>query len=148
MYQKKFMDIAYKESMKAFKENEVPIGAVIVKDGTVISRAHNQKEKKQCSLAHAELLAIRKASKKLNNWRLTNCEIYVTLEPCPMCASAIHQARISKIYYCVARDKNDNSTIIQNILADNNANHPVEIEVVEYDENLKNHLQDFFKKKR
>ena len=78
---------------------DIPIGAVIVKDGEIIARAVNEREKEQNAVNHAEIVAIQKANKKLNNWRLNDCEMYVTLEPCPMCASAILQARISKVYF-------------------------------------------------
>lgn len=78
---------------------DIPIGAVIVKDGKIIAKAVNQREKKQNAVNHAEIIAIQKANKKLKNWRLNDCEMYVTLEPCPMCASAILQARISKLYF-------------------------------------------------
>ena len=78
---------------------DIPIGAVIVKDGKIIAKAVNQREKRQNAVNHAEIIAIQKANKKLKNWRLNDCEMYVTLEPCPMCASAILQARISKLYF-------------------------------------------------
>ena len=94
----KYMKLALKEAYKAFDKDEVPIGALIVLDGKVIARAHNLREKKQISTAHAEILAIEKACKKLGTWRLENCELYVTLEPCPMCAGAIIQSRIIPIY--------------------------------------------------
>lgn len=97
-YKQEFMDLAYKESIKAFNENEVPVGAVIVKDGEVISYAHNLKNKNNNPTHHAEMLAIEMACDRLNNWRLNNCEIYITLEPCCMCASAIAQSRISTVY--------------------------------------------------
>ncbi len=90
-----------KEAIKIAKTSgiDIPIGAIIVKDGEVIAKAVNQREKKQNTIYHAEMLAIKKACRKLKNWRLNDCEMYVTLEPCPMCASAILQARISKIYF-------------------------------------------------
>ena len=78
---------------------DIPIGAVIVKDGKIIARAVNEREKEQNAVNHAEIIAIQRANKELNNWRLNGCEMYVTLEPCPMCASAILQARISKLYF-------------------------------------------------
>jgi len=93
------MNEALKEAKKAYKENEVPVGAIIVKDGKIIARAHNLKEKKQSVIAHAEILAIQKASKKLNNWRLEKCQMYVTLRPCKMCMQVIDESRIEKIYY-------------------------------------------------
>ena len=94
----KFMKEALKEAKKAYDKLEIPVGAVIVRDNKIIARAHNLKELKQDTTKHAEILAIKKASKKLNNWRLTDCEIYVTLEPCPMCAGAIINSRIKKVY--------------------------------------------------
>ncbi len=92
-----FMNEALKEAKKALDIGEVPIGAVIVKDKKIISRAYNEKEKKQDITQHAELTAIRRASKKINNWRLNNCTMYVTLKPCNMCTGAITQARIKRV---------------------------------------------------
>lgn len=93
-----YMNIAIEEAEKAYSKEEVPVGVVIVKNGEIISRQHNLKEEKKLTIAHAEILAIEEASKKLNNWRLSGCHMYVTLEPCPMCASAIAQSRISKLF--------------------------------------------------
>ena len=93
-----YMKLAIEEAKKAFNKGEVPVGVVIVKNGEVIACQHNLKEEKMLTIAHAEILAIEEASKKLNNWRLSGCEMYVTLEPCPMCAAAIAQSRISKLY--------------------------------------------------
>ena len=93
-----YMNIAIEEAEKAYSKEEVPVGVVIAKDGEIISRQHNFKEEKKLTIAHAEILAIEEASKKLNNWRLSGCHMYVTLEPCPMCASAIAQSRISKLF--------------------------------------------------
>lgn len=92
------MKEALKEAQKAYDKLEIPVGAVIVKNGKIISRAHNLKETKQTATAHAEILAIQKANKKLNNWRLVDCDIYVTLEPCDMCMGAILSSRIKNIY--------------------------------------------------
>ncbi len=94
-----FMLEAIKEAHKAYKKNEVPIGCVIVYNNKIIARAHNLKEKLNKTTAHAEILAISKANKKLKSWRLENCDLYVTLEPCPMCAGAIIQARIKNLYF-------------------------------------------------
>ena len=118
----KFMIEAIKEANKSLEINEVPVGAVIVKNGKIISRGHNIKEKKQSSLAHAEIIAIEKATRKVKNWRLIDCDIYVTLEPCPMCASAIKQSRIKKIYYGTGSTDNNNHKIFQDICnsSDNN----------------------------
>ncbi len=96
--EEKFMKEALKEAEKAYKQEEVPVGAIIVKDGQIISRAHNLREKKQKATAHAEILAIDKASKKLNSWRLIDCDMYVTLEPCTMCMGAIISSRIKNLY--------------------------------------------------
>ena len=93
-----YMDIALEEANKAYLKGEVPVGAVIVKDNKVIAKAHNLKETNKSVLAHAEVLAIEEACKVLGDWRLNGAEMYVTLEPCSMCASAIGQARISKLY--------------------------------------------------
>ena len=95
----KYMKLALKEARKAFEKEEVPIGAIIVKDGKILSRAHNLRETKKQACAHAEVLAIQKACKKLKSWRLDNAEIYVTIEPCAMCAGAIMNARIKKVYF-------------------------------------------------
>ena len=92
------MEIALEEAKKAYSKGEVPIGAVIVKDNKIIARAHNLKETLKSAIAHAEILAIEEASKKIGDWRLNGAEMYVTLEPCSMCASAIAQARISRLH--------------------------------------------------
>ncbi|ABK61546.1 MULTISPECIES: nucleoside deaminase [Clostridium] len=95
---KKFMEIALDEAKIAALKDEVPVGAVIVKNGEVIASAHNLRETLNDPTAHAEILAIKKASSILKNWRLNECEMYVTLEPCPMCSGAILQSRIRKLY--------------------------------------------------
>ena len=96
--EEKFMKEALKEAKKAYEKLEIPVGAVIVKNNKIIARAHNLKETKKMATAHAEILAIEKANKKLQNWRLLDCEMYVTLEPCQMCLGAIEASRIKKIY--------------------------------------------------
>lgn len=95
----KFMLRAMELAKEAAKEGEIPVGAVIVKDGAVIAEGRNRREEKQNALSHAECEAINIACRKLNSWRLTGCDIYVTLEPCPMCAGAIINARIDNVYY-------------------------------------------------
>lgn len=95
----KFMEIALKEAKKAFDIGETPIGAVIVRDGKVVAKAYNKREIKKNALMHAEISAIDKACKKLGGWRLLGCDIYVTLEPCPMCMGAIAQSRIENVYF-------------------------------------------------
>ena len=93
------MEAAYKQAMKAFEIDEVPVGAVIVKNGKIIARAYNKKEKDNNPLGHAEIIAINKACKKLKSWRLLDCDLYVTLEPCPMCAGAIINSRIKRVIF-------------------------------------------------
>ena len=94
----KYMDLAFMEAKKAYDNNEVPIGVVIVKDNSVLSLSYNKVETNNCAIYHAEIQAIIDASKKVNNWRLDGCDMYTTLDPCPMCAGAIKQARISNVY--------------------------------------------------
>ncbi len=97
-YEEFFMREALKEALNSYKINEVPIGCVIVKDGKIIARAHNNREKNKDPLGHAELLAIRKAAEHLGGWRLVGCDMYVTLEPCIMCSGAIMDSRIERLY--------------------------------------------------
>ena len=97
--EEKYIKLALKEAQKALFKDEVPIGCVIVKDDKVIARGYNLRESKKDVTKHAEIVAIEKACKKLNSWRLVDCEIYVTLEPCPMCAGAIYQARIKRLIF-------------------------------------------------
>jgi tRNA(adenine34) deaminase len=94
-----FMEQALEEAQKAYDMGEVPIGAVIVKDGIIIARGHNLRETYKDPTLHAEMVAIREAAEKLGGWRLSGCELYVTLEPCPMCAGAIIQSRIERVIY-------------------------------------------------
>lgn len=101
----KYMREALKEAKKAFKKNEVPVGAVIVKDSKIIARGHNLRETKQDALSHAEIICIHRACKKLANWRLEGCTMYVTLYPCEMCIGAIKQSRINMVYYGAKDDK-------------------------------------------
>ena len=144
-----YMDLAFEYANKALLKGEVPVGAVIVKDNKVIACAYNEKESKNDVLAHAELLAIKEAEKKLNNWRLEDCEIYVTLEPCPMCASAIKQARISKVYAAVSNSDKENSKLVENIFSRADSTNPkVEYHSDLYVEKSRNLLDSFFKKQR
>lgn len=111
-----YMEMALKEAKKAYKKDEIPVGAVIVKNGKVISKAYNKKNKSNRVKDHAEMIAIDKANRKLKNWRLEDCEIYITLEPCPMCASAIEQSRIGKIITGAVNKNVETSTISNKIL--------------------------------
>ena len=140
----KFMKEALKEAKKAYEKEEIPVGAVIVRDGKIIAKAHNLKESKQSSISHAEILAIRKANKKLKAWRLENCEMYITLEPCMMCMGAIINARIKKIYIGTLDPKTGACESVINI--DNyKFNHIVEIETGILKEECEYILKDFFK---
>lgn len=117
-----FMEVALQEAKKAFNKNEVPVGAVIVCDGKIVAKAHNLKEELNTATAHAEILAINTASSKLNNWRLEDCVLYVTLEPCAMCASAIVQSRINKVVIG-ALDNKEGAVITSKHIFENNHNH-------------------------
>lgn len=143
----KYMSIALKEAKKAYELKEIPVGAVIVKDNKVIAKAHNMKENKNSVISHAEILAINKASKKLNNWRLNGCTIYVTLFPCPMCASAINQSRIDNIVYGTI-PKYANKKLVNTILKDNNYGNITSIKGNILEEQSLELLQKFFQKKR
>ena len=138
------MKEALKEAKKAYNKEEVPVGVVIVKNGKIISRAHNIKEIKQDTTCHAEILAIQKASKKLKNWRLEDCEMYVTLEPCSMCAGAIIQSRIKKIYIGTPDEKTGACGSVLNLLEDYKFNHIVQVEKYILKEECENILNKFF----
>lgn len=144
----KFMKEALKEAQKAYEKLEVPVGAVIVKDGKIIARAHNQKETKKDTTKHAEILAIQKASKKLESWRLIDCEMYITLEPCSMCAGAIINSRIKKIYIGTLDEKTGAAGSVFNLFEDYTFNHKVEIEKRILQKDCEQILKDFFKELR
>jgi len=144
----KYMKEAIKEAKKAYEKDEVPVGAVIVKDGKIIARAHNIKETKKDTTKHAEIIAIQKASKKLNTWRLAGCTIYVTLEPCTMCAGAMIQARIDKVVIGTLDDKTGACGSVLNLLQDYTFNHTIEIETGIEKEKCEDVLKSFFKKLR
>ena len=143
-----FMKEALKEAQKAYKELEIPVGCVIVKDGVIIARSHNQKEKKHDTTKHAEITAIQRASKKLKAWRLENCDMYVTLEPCSMCAGALIQARIHKVYIGTMDEKTGSCGSVLNLLEDYKFNHHVECETGVLEDECKAILKDFFAKLR
>ena len=146
--QEYFMKQALKEAEKAYKKLEVPVGAVIVKDGKIIARGYNQKETKKDTKKHAEIIAIQKASKKLGSWRLIDCEMYVTLEPCSMCAGAIINSRIKKIYIGTKDEKTGAVGSVLNLLEDYKFNHKVEIESGIMQKECEKILKDFFKELR
>ena len=144
----KFMKEALKEAKKAYNKLEIPVGAVIVKDGKIIARAHNLKETKTDTTKHAEMLAIQKASKKLEAWRLLDCEMYVTLEPCSMCAGAIINSRIKKVYIGASDEKTGAVGSVLNLFEDYTFNHKVEYEKGIMQEECQKILKDFFKELR
>lgn len=143
----KFIQLAIKEARKAKSKDEVPVGAVIVKDGKVVSRGHNLRESKQNSLAHAEIIAIDKACKKLGNFRLEGCDMYVTLEPCLMCAGAIVQSRIRKVYFGAYDKKYGVVSSVSNVF-DIKSNHNVEFEAEVCKDECEMLLKEFFKELR
>ena len=131
----------------AYSKGEVPVGAVIEKNGKIIAKAYNKREKNQIATHHAEILAIQKACKKLKSWRLDECNMYVTLEPCPMCAGAIINARINHLYYATA-DKSSGGISKFNIL-ESTLNHTTSAsQITEFEEENKNLIKKFFKDKR
>ena len=140
-----FMKEALKEAKKAYVLKEVPVGCVIVKDGEVIARAHNLVESLQNPLKHAELIAIEEASKKIGSWRLLDCEIYVTLEPCAMCASAMVYSRIKKVYFGAYDMKRGFVGSVDNILQWPELNHTVDFEGGILLEESLSLIQNFFK---
>ena len=148
MDKEQFMQEALKEAKKADDKLEVPVGCIIVKEGKIIARAHNLKESKQDTTKHAEIIAIQKASKKLKSWRLIDCEMYVTLEPCSMCAGAIIQARIKKVYIGAMDEKTGACGSVLNLLKDYTFNHNVEIETKIEEEKCEKIIKNFFKKLR
>ena len=141
------MNLALKEAEKALKVEEVPVGVVIVYDGLISAKAHNKKVKNKSVLDHAEIIALIKATKKLNDWRLDGCDMYVTLEPCPMCASAIQQSRIKKVYIGTKSNFKTNGEIMANIFDNNEFYHHVDYEYVN-DYRCEKILKDFFKSVR
>ena len=132
-----YMKLALKQAKKALKHNEVPVGAIIVKNNKIISQAYNKREKTHDVTKHAEIIAISKACKKLKNWRLDGCTIYITMEPCMMCCGAIEQSRISKIVYGAT---NENFGNIKNIHVKNISQ--------ECENECKKLVTEFFKNKR
>lgn len=121
------MALAIEEARKAARAGEVPIGAVVVCEGAVVSRAHNTRETDRDPTAHAELVAIREASRRLGRWRLSDCTVYATLEPCPMCAGAMHQARIERLVYGTTDPKAGAVGTLYDLSCDERLNHRYEV---------------------
>ena len=144
----KFMMEAIKEAKKAEQMDEVPIGCVIVKDDKIIARGHNLRESKQQSIAHAEIIAIQKACKKLGTWRLEDCTLYVTLEPCPMCSGAILQSRVKTVVYGAKDPKGGCIESCMKMYEVQGFNHYPEVFGTVLEEDCAQLLKDFFKRKR
>lgn len=142
------MSSALREAEEAYKTNEVPVGAVIIKNGTIIARAHNQMETLQDPTAHAEIIAIGAAANHLGNWRLNGCTLYVTLEPCPMCAGAIVLSRLDMLVFGSFDSKMGACSTIYNLVQDERLNHRVEVISGIMEEDSKLLLREFFAKKR
>lgn len=143
-----FMSAALKEAKKAFLKGEVPVGAVVVRGGEIIAKAHNEREKKNVATCHAELSAIEKACKKLGSWRLDDCELYVTLEPCIMCAGAIINARIKKVYFGAKEPKGGACESRFNLLSSGVLNWQTDYEGGVMEEECSIIITDFFKARR
>ena len=141
----KFMKEAIKQAKKAYDKEEIPVGAVIVKDRKIIARGYNKKEEKKDTTQHAEIIAIQKASRKIGAWRLQDCEMYVTLEPCAMCTGALIQARLKRVYIGTMDPKTGACGSVLNLLEDYKFNHKVEVETNIMQKECEKILKDFFK---
>ena len=140
-----FMREALKEAQKAYDQEQVPIGAVVVLNGEIIGRGHNLREKEQDATLHAEIKAIRQANQHLGSWRLEDCELFVNLEPCPMCSGAMILARMKKVVFGAFDPKAGTAGTFMNLLQDSRFNHQVEVEQGILEDECKEILQQFFK---
>ena len=143
-----FMEAAFREAAWAADEGDVPIGAVIVHEGKIIAKAHNQREKLTDPTAHAEMIALTQAATAVESWRLHGCTIYVTLEPCPMCAGALVLSRIDRLVYGCDDPKTGAVKSLYNIVNDDRLNHSVEVTAGVLEEKCRQQLQAFFAKRR
>ncbi|SPF32964.1 tRNA-specific adenosine deaminase [Candidatus Desulfosporosinus infrequens] len=148
MLHQDWMHLALRQAQMAFEQGEVPIGAVIVHNGQVIASAHNEREQKNDPTAHAEVLAIQRAAKALGSWRLTDATLYVTLEPCPMCAGAIMQSRIKQLVYGAMDFKGGATGSVMNVLDYTLWNHRVDVVAGVLEDECKDILKLFFKRLR
>ena len=147
MINEQFMREALKQAKISAKQDEVPIGAVVVKNGEVIARAHNTRNRSRNAVEHAELVAIERACKQLNDWRLTGCDLYVTLEPCVMCLGACYNARISNVYFG-AYDVSGNGCVQLSEMIGRTLNHELSIHGGVLADECSQILTDYFKSKR
>ena len=146
--EERYMKEALKEAKKAAEKNEVPIGAVVVMDDKIIGRGYNRRLSGKTAIEHAEINAIRKANKKIGDWRLDGAEIYVTLEPCLMCAGAIQQARIRKVYFGAYEPKSGSLKSITNVYSPEGYNHYPEVHEGLLEEECAELMKSFFKEMR
>lgn len=144
-FNEKFMKSALLEAKKAYEIGETPIGAVIVYDNKIIARSYNKRETKKNSLCHAEIEAINKACKKRGGWRLFDCDLYVTLEPCPMCSGAIIQSRIDNVYFGAFDKKSGCAGSLINLFEEDLFNHNVNVTGGILEEECSRLMSDFFK---
>jgi len=143
-----YMQEALKEARVAFEEGEVPVGCVVVHAGRIIGRAHNQRERLNDPTAHAEMIALTQASAALERWRLSGSTVYVTMEPCPMCAGALVLARVDRLVFGAADEKAGACGTLYNIAADDRLNHRIEITSGVLAAEATELLQDFFRRRR
>lgn len=143
-----FMGLAINEAKKSIAHGDVPVGCVIVKDGLVIARAHNQREELGDPIAHAELIALRHAAASLSTWRLDECTVYVTLEPCPMCAGALVQARVARLVFGARDFKLGAAGTIFNLVNDPRIPHRIEVTDSICEDECRLLLSSFFSEKR
>lgn len=143
-----FMELALGEARAAFAIGEVPIGAVLIRDGQVIARAHNMRETWHDPTAHAELMLVRDAATRLATWRLTGCTLYVTIEPCPMCAGALLQSRITRLVYGAADPKAGAVDTLYHLLHDERLNHQIDVTAGVLADSCSKIMQDFFRRLR
>ena len=148
MYHEDWMRLALDEAKLAAAEGEVPIGAVIVQNGQIIAQAHNEKEQHQDATAHAEILVMQRAAKALGTWRLSEATLYVTLEPCPMCAGAMLQARIKTLVFGASDAKGGAAGSVMNVLDVQRWNHRIEILAGIREDECGQVLKEFFRGKR
>ncbi len=143
-----YLRAALKEAHRALDENEIPIGAVIVFDNQIIARAHNQKERLKDPTAHAEMIALTQAANYLDNWRLLNTTLYVTVEPCAMCASALVQARVNTLVYGTKDSRMGACGSIWNLVRNKHSDHQIKVIPNILNDECQNLLQEFFRKRR
>ena len=143
-----YMDIAIKEAQKALAAGDVPVGAVIVRNGDIIAQACNMREAANDATAHAEIIAVREACRKLGSWRLNDCTIYVTLEPCPMCAGALVMSRMNRLVYGLPEGKTGAAESVFNIVDNKSLNHRLEVTAGICENKCRELMQKFFKEKR